>query len=137
MIVNLRNYLLLMYIIYANIGFIFWVSFAMIIWFHSDIVDTFGKIIKFFKIGFLQKWLKINEYNEYKLEVDLMSTYPDFLYSNYPNPLTKLISCNICLPFWLTVIHTFAVWNWQYALFIFPINYCISLCIYLFARKLL
>lgn len=126
-----------MSILYTNLGCIFWVVFILTIWFHSDIVDTIGKLTKLFGLDFAWRWLKLNEYTKYKLETDVMASYPDFLYSVYPSPFTKLISCNICLPFWLTVAHTFIIWPWQYALCVFPVNYCLSFAIYLLIRKLL
>lgn len=126
-----------MNIFYLNFGLVFWVVFTLTLWFHSDIVTTIAKIAKLFSVNFVYNWLKMNEYTKYKLEVDVMASYPDFLYAEYPSVFTKLISCNICLPFWLTVTHTFVVWPWNYAIFVFPINYCISFAIYLLIKKLL
>lgn len=126
-----------MSIIYLNFALVFWVIFALTIWFHSDIVTTIGKLSKLFKLDVVYNLLKLDEYTKYKLEVDVMASYPDFLYAQYPSVFTKLISCNICLPFWLTAVHTFSVWHWSYAILIFPVNYCFSFGIYLLIKKLL
>lgn len=115
-----------------NVSFIFYVSFALIIWFRSDIVETVAKLTR------TQKFFIIDEFFEYKLEIDAMATYPDFLYGKYPGYGTKLLSCPVCLTFWSTLIYTFIIWRWPvYPIVAFPINYCLSLSIYLLIRKLL
>lgn len=123
--------------LYFDLSAIFWVSFVMTIWYHSDIVITIGKISKLLGVDFVWRRLKLNEYTTYKLNVDVMASYPDFLYSEYPNVFTKLISCNLCFPFWLTLLHTSIIWHWSDILLILPMNYCCSLTIYLLIKKLL
>jgi len=119
-----------------NVPLFLYVSFVMIVWFESDIVQTIAKIFN------LKSILKIEEFNEYKNNVDLMSTYPEFLYNRYPGYITKLLSCPICLCFWSTLFSIPAllyIMDLPYliGLAMFPINYISSLIIYLIVKKLL
>lgn len=119
-----------------NIPLIFYTTFIMIVWFESDIVQTISKLTN------TRGLLKLPEFEKYKLEVDIMSTYPNFLYEKYPGYLTKLFSCPICLCFWTTLIGVnvltflFGYEQW-FSLLMLPINYICSLTIYLVIRKLL
>lgn len=119
-----------------DIPLICWISFMLVIWFESDIVTTIATLTN-------TKWLfRIDEFNKYKAEVDAMSNYPNFLYSNYPSYFTKLISCPICLCFWSTLVTVGLLvfgsgYHQIYTLLLFPINYICSLFIYLIIRKLL
>ena len=119
-----------------NIPLIFFVSFILVVWFESDIVQTISKLTG------IRSLLKMPEFEKYKLEEDVMSNYPNFLYDKYPGYLTKLISCPICLCFWTTLISTnlltlaFGYQPW-FSLLILPVNYICSLTIYLIIRKLL
>lgn len=119
-----------------NISLICWVSFVLTIWFESDIVQTIAKITK------TRKLLRIAEFEKYKLEQSILSNYPTFLYETYPGYLTKLISCPICLCFWLTVITSnLLIYKIGYiqpmSLLILPVNYISSLILYLIIKKLL
>jgi hypothetical protein len=119
-----------------NIPLIFWVSFMMAVWFESDIVQTIANLTN------TRNLLKINEFVKHKLEIDVMSNYPDFLYTTRPGYITKLLSCPICLCFWSTLVTSNILvyglgYSQFYGLLIFPINYISSLTIYLIIRKLL
>jgi hypothetical protein len=108
----------------------------MVVWFESDIVQTISKLTN------TRSLLKIPDFEKYKLEVDIMSNYPNFLYEKYPGYLTKLLSCPICLCFWTTLIGvnlltlSFGYQQW-FSLLMLPINYICSLTIYLIIRRLL
>jgi hypothetical protein len=119
-----------------NIPLIFYISFIMIVWFESDIVQTIANLTN------TRNLLKINEFHKYKMEIDVMSSYPNFLHSMYPGYITKLISCPICLCFWSTLVGISSllfVTNIPIIIgtLMFPINYITSLLLYLTARKLL
>jgi len=119
-----------------NIPMICWVSFILIIWFESDIITTIANLTK------SRKLFKIDEFTKYKLEIDVMSNYPNFLYSIYPGYITKLLSCPICLCFWSTLFSVNLLvyaygYNPIFAYLLFPINYISSLFIYLIIKKLL
>jgi len=119
-----------------NIPMMCWVSFIMIVWLESDIVTTIANLTN------ARKLFKIDEFTKYKMEIDVMSTYPDFLYTTRPGYITKLLSCPICLCFWTTLIgvnlliYSFGYQQWM-SLLVFPINYICSLTIYLIVKKLL
>ena len=86
--------------------------------------------------------LKLPEFEKYKLEEDVMSNYPNFLYNKYPTYLTKLISCPICLCFWTNLVMLLSInvnigYPIHYLLLLLPINYIISLLFYLIIKKLL
>jgi hypothetical protein len=119
-----------------NISVVFYITFMMVVWFESDIVNTIAKLFN------LRSILKIYEFEKYKLEVDVMCSYPNFLYEQYPGYLTKLLSCPICLCFWSTLIGVnlltyISDYNQLAALILLPINYIYSLTLYLIIRKLL
>lgn len=119
-----------------NIPLIFFVSFILVIWFESDVVQTFANITN------TRNFLKIPDFEKYKLEECILSNYPTFLYETRPGYLTKLVSCPICLCFWLTLfstnilVYTFGYQQW-FSLLILPVNYISSLLLYLIIKKLL
>jgi len=119
-----------------NIPIICWVSFIMIVWLESDIVTTIANLTN------TRKLFKIDEFTKYKIEIDAMSNYPNFLYNAYPGYLTKLLSCPICLCFWCTLFSVNLLtlvfgYHLLFAYMVFPINYIVSLSLYLMVRKLL
>ncbi len=119
-----------------NIPMMCWVSFIMIVWLESDIVTTIANLTN------TRKLFKIDEFTKYKIEIDVMSSYPNFLYSVYPGYLTKLLSCPICLCFWCTLFSVNLLtlsfgYHLLFSYVVFPINYIVSLSLYLIVRKLL
>ena len=125
-----------MNLIDLNISVVFYITFMMVVWFESDIVNTIAKLFN------LKSILKIYEFEKYKLEVDVMCSYPNFLHEKYPGYITKLLSCPICLCFWSTLIGVNLItylsdYNQFTSLLLLPINYIYSLTLYLIIRKLL
>lgn len=119
-----------------DISLICFITFILTVWFESDVIQTLGKLTSTRNI------LKLPEFEKYKLEENIMSNYPNFLYEKYPGYLTKLLSCPICLCFWSTLINILIIVNYlgyptQYSIILFPINYIFSLLLYLIIRKLL
>lgn len=119
-----------------NISLICTISFFLLMWFDSDIIQTIGKLTN------TRNLLKLPEFEKYKLEEDLMSNYANFLFAKYPGYLTKLFSCPICLCFWSTLLSIGGSilhigYPYEYLLILLPINYISSLLIYLILRKLL
>ena len=129
-IFNMINYFIL------NFSLVCFISFILVIWFESDIVNTISKLTN------TRKLLRIPDYEKYKIENDPMCSYPNFLNMVYPSWITKLLSCPICLCFWSTLISlaTFTtLLNFPsfFGILLFPINYILSLLLYLNIRKLL
>lgn len=119
-----------------NIPLICFISFILLIWFESDIVSTIASLTNTRKI------LRLPDYEKYRLEEDLSCNYPNFLYQTYPGYLTKLLSCPICLCFWLTLFTVnLLIYGFGYSpilsVLLLPINYVSSLSIYLIIKKLL
>jgi hypothetical protein len=116
------------------ISSIFYVSFLMFIWYESDIVVTIAKILN------LENKLLINDYKKERLVFPHSYSYADFLYATKPNFVTKLLSCPICLCFWMTVfkavVFTMFFKDVIYMnVLLFPISYLLSLFIYLILKK--
>lgn len=119
-----------------NISIIFGITFIMVIWLNSDIVQTIAKLTN------TRILFKLDEYQLYKSSVDPISTYPNFLYSEYPSYITKLLSCVICLCFWTTLFSIVTLlytlnYPLHYIVMIMPVNYICSLLLYLLINKLL
>lgn len=105
-------------------------AFILFIWFESDILLTLIKVSK------LDKKFHVTEYERQRLELCDQLSFIDFLSIKNPNFFTKLISCPICLCFWLVLIQYLF---YQYILFIsysFVFNYFINLIVYLIVKKL-
>lgn len=112
------------------ISSIFYVSLIALMWFVGDIT-------LFIKMTLNNpKWLKRDEYEHYLETIDQLATYPEFLHSNYPSIITHILSCPICMIFWMTLVSTILMAN-PLCIFILPINYFISLFIYVFIKKIL
>jgi len=119
-----------------NIPLICFVSFLLVVWFESDIIQTISKLTG------TRSWFRIPEFEKYKIETDAMASYSNFLYEVYPGYITKLLSCPICLCFWSTLISTNTLiysinYPQLFVVFLFPVNYICSLLLYLLIKKLL
>lgn len=125
-----------MKIIFYNLFVICFVSFTLLLLNCSTIIETFAKITN------LRRLFKIDNFYAYKREIDLSASYSEFLYNKYPNYLTELFSCNICLCFWINLmvvfIVNFLVFHYVLTtLLIVPITYIFSLLLFLIIKKLL
>lgn len=113
---------------------IFFQIFFLVIWFESSIVQTLSNIQIF---NFLFRY---DEYEKYRTNTDIFTKYHDFLLIKYNNWFVKLITCVICLNFWLTLLTswcTLCTYKYLSSLkFFFP-NYIGSLLVYLIIRRLL
>jgi len=111
-----------------------WIIFFLILWFDGDITNLLGRT------QITRKLFKRAEYEKFKLEEDNMASYPEFLNYVYPSFITKLLSCPICLTFWLTLLvnlsnnYVFSITN---LLIWFPIYYIVNLLTYLIIKRLL
>ena len=124
------------WIILINLSISLWITFLLVMWFDGDITNLFSRT------KYLQKVFLRKEYKIYTEDEDVMATYPDFLHNRYNTFITKLISCVICLPAWLTLLITISYYitlniNISWVILFLPINYITSLLLYLLIRKLL
>lgn len=103
------------------------VALILLVWFETD------AFLEYMKIFYLNKLFKINEYekrvNE-NLEEDI--TYPDFLASDYNNFFTRLMSCPICLGFWVSLSVSFYL-NIE----VFPVINILSMLLYFLIKKIM
>ena len=119
-----------------NVPIICFVSFFLLVWFQTDLIETLATLTR------LRSAFMLPEFEKHKLEKDAFCNYPSFLHEKYNNFLTKLISCEICSCFWLTLfgLGFLTLWldlTWSFLMILFPINYITSLLLYLIIRKLL
>lgn len=92
---------------------------VLLVWFKSDAFVEYGKLLRF------QPWLRLKEYEEKRLTESFPLTYPTFLRLTSDSFLMKLITCPLCLSFWLSLIGIFFI-----PVYFIPIVYVVSLLIY-------
>ena len=80
--------------------YIYLQCFLLILWFHSSIIDTLSKIDLF------AKFLRYEEYKKYSNNINIFTSYPEFLGLEYPNWIGKVANCTVCLIFWMTLATT-------------------------------
>lgn len=73
-------------------------GYLLFCWLQTDVFIQYYLVLQRFFL-FSGDKLKINEY----IHSNFRGSYQSYLYHNYPNFLTKLISCPICLCFWLAL----------------------------------
>lgn len=102
-------------------------ALILLVWFETD------ALLEYAKVFYLNKLFKINEYekciNE-NLEEDM--SYSDFLVSDYNNFFTRLLSCPICLGFWITLSISFYL-NIE----LFPVINILSMLLYFVTKKIM
>lgn len=69
----------------------------LVLWFNTD---AFIEYVKLFKLPFF----KVNQYMLYKEEKDCSVDYHTYLLLKHNNFFVRLITCPICLTFWLTLL---------------------------------
>jgi hypothetical protein len=75
---------------------IFIVATILVIWFHTE---AFVEYVNLFKIPYF----KVKEYLASK-ELDCSLTYHSYLLNKHNNFFVRLITCPICVTFWLSII---------------------------------
>jgi hypothetical protein len=108
--------------------FVFFETFILIIWFHSSIVDTLSKVKLFARLFRYDKYIK------HKANIDVFSSYPEFLGVNHPNWIGKLANCTICLTFWMTLATTILSGSGFFAFFEI---YILTFIIYSLIKKIM
>jgi|APCry1669189883_1035261.scaffolds.fasta_scaffold01302_6 hypothetical protein len=98
---------------------IFWSVFILFIWFKTDAFTQYFSFLK-----------PVKRYKEYrKINCDI--TFTEYLLLKYPNFFSKLISCDVCLLFWI-IIFVSHIFGFSY----FPFSYILSFVIYRLVIKL-
>lgn len=117
----------------AEIYLVFLIAIVLLVWLKTDALIEWGC-----KFG-LSKILKEDEFYKFKLEQLLGPvpsyniSYPTFLKTKYNSFFTRLVSCPMCLSFWLSVIGCIVISD----LIAIPIVYILSLVLYGIIVKLL
>jgi hypothetical protein len=102
-------------------------AFICIILFDTDVIVEYCK-----NIPILNKLLKINDYLKYKEMTGENQLYISYISSIYHKFLIKLISCPLCLGFWVNI----CIALYLNDLFAFFGLYCSSVMIYGIFKKL-
>lgn len=79
-----------------NLISIFWIVLFLYIYFETDALVSWGKLLKL-------KFLKYEEFEE-KQKIFSDIRYTDFLIMKYSNFFIKLITCAECLCVWINII---------------------------------
>lgn len=101
--------------------FIFINAFISLIWFKTEAILEYSKYIPF-----LNKILKIKEFEDFKFSNSEYIDYQTFLLINYNCFFIRLITCPICFNTWLNIFSLFLLDN----MCNFFINFILSLTIY-------
>lgn len=121
---------------YYDFSLICFLVFILLLWNCSSIVETFAEITHTKNI------FNIDKFHDYRAKYNVFMSYPNFLYEYKPCFITELLSCNICLTFWSNILslpvvlyifpHEF-LWS---NLYLFPINYVITILLLLITKNL-
>lgn len=103
---------------------VFWSLFILFIWFETDALLEYSKLIG------LSKLFKVNYFTKY-LELNPKASYFSFLRKYYNNFFVRLITCPPCLTFWVVFIICSIYKNYLE----YPIIYLISYIVYIFLKK--
>lgn len=95
---------------------IFWIVFIIRIWFYTDAYTQYFKFTK-----------RVKLWNSYKEEINHDISFLDYNYIKNPNFFNKLISCESCLLFWISLF---------FSLKLLPILYINSYIILRIIKKL-
>jgi hypothetical protein len=108
------------------------IAVLLLFWYKTDFILEYGKLFR------LNKFLHIDKYYE-KKKFNLEMTYYQFIATNYRGFFIRLISCEICLSTWFSIIITgifFLVTNDYTLFFNIPLIIILSLTYYLIIKKL-
>lgn len=102
---------------------IFWIVFILFIWMDTDFFTHWSKLLG------LRKKLKIDKWESYK-SIDPKISYLDYLFMTHNGFFTKLISCRVCILFWIVLVFTYT------NLYLIPVYYFFSYIVYTMIKKL-
>lgn len=106
---------------------IFLHTLFLLIWFKTDVVIIYSNLLQ------VNRFLKIDEYEEFKNTKDASVSYHLFLKCKYPKSFwIKLITCPICLNVWICIPTAIII-----GLIHFPTICLTSLFLYYLTSKLI
>jgi hypothetical protein len=97
---------------------IFWCVFLLFIWFKTDFFISYGRLLG------LKNLLKIEKWEEYRI-LNPKISYLEYLSIKHRNFFTKLISCVVCILFWIVLTVCLLTHNLYYLPVIYIISYLI------------
>ena len=99
----------------------FFICFILNVWFNTS---AFVEYCKYFNLGCLVFY--ISDYEKRK-ELAPSLTYISYLRTTFPKSFfIKLIACPICVSFWINILYSIGVSNWN----MFFVNCWLSLALY-------
>jgi len=92
----------------------------LVIWFNTNAFVEYCYILN------VEKFTKAEEFTNFNIDNNISLHYTGFLQLNYDNFFTRLISCPICLCFWLNIFYLLKHQN----LLTFASSFCLSLFLF-------
>jgi len=107
--------------------FSFFTASFLTIWFKTNVIVEYG-----FFLPFISKY--INEYKNAS-RIQNQGMFINFLVLNYDNFFIRLISCPLCITFWLSLISSFFI-SFKFLGFIYILSLLLyKIIIYLYSDK--
>lgn len=97
----------------------------LIIWFDTDAFSEYAKLYG------IKKICLVDLYENERAASGGLLDYPSFLRIKYDNFFTRLISCQLCLSFWISAVLALSIDKFSFFLF----YYVCSVSLYLFIKK--
>lgn len=104
---------------------IFWIVFILFIWFDTD------AFIEYFRFTPLKKLFKIEQFDNYKKELNPGIDYHSYLRQKHGSFITRLLTCVPCTNFWIVLFISIIFNN----VILYPIIYILSYIIYKIIKK--
>jgi hypothetical protein len=101
--------------------FIFINVFVSLIWFKTEAILEYSKYVPF-----LNKILKIKEFEDFRISNPEISDYQTFLLVEYNSFFIRLVTCPICFNVWLNIFSILLLDN----IYNFFTNFVLSFIIY-------
>ena len=93
--------------LFTNLSQPFVVFLILLVWFQTEAFYEYCRLFRF------KKLFKIEDYSNVS-EISGGSSYIEFLNINHDSFFTRLISCPVCLGFWLNVIYSFSFYDFSF-----------------------
>jgi hypothetical protein len=77
---------------------VFWINFILFIWFETDAIVEYSKLFR------LQKFFKVDKFENYKKEFNPSINYHSYIRQKHETFITKLITCVPCFNFWIVIL---------------------------------
>jgi len=82
-------------------------SLVLIIWLKTNVFYEYIKVLKLDKIRIIKELFNLEEYENFVNQAKVSVNYSEFLSITNDDFFSKLVSCPICLTFWMSVAVVF------------------------------